>query len=93
MPFGSFEEVLKQAKNKKIKKELDAAIKDIPDEKAEEALSKCRDLVMQVPQHLCQTCDACCMMYCSAVKGIDEHHKMEQSCQCWLYLYAATSSC
>ena len=48
VPFGSFEEVLKQANNKKIKKELDAAIKDIPVEKAEEALSKCRELVMQV---------------------------------------------
>jgi len=46
--FGSFEEVLKQAHNNKVKKELDAAIKDIPVEKAEEALSKCRELVMQV---------------------------------------------
>ena len=48
VPFGSFEEVLKQASNKALKKELDAAIKDIPVEKAEEALSKCRELVMQV---------------------------------------------
>lgn len=48
VPFGSFEEVLKQANNKKIKKQLDAAIKDIPEEKSEEALSKCRELVMQV---------------------------------------------
>ncbi len=48
VPFGSFEEVLSQAANKKIKKQLDAAIKDIPVEKAEEALSKCRELVMQV---------------------------------------------
>ena len=51
VPFGSFEEVLKQTNNKKIKKELDAAIKDIPVEKAEEALSKCRELVMQVNEH------------------------------------------
>jgi len=50
VPFGSFEEVLSQAANKKIKKQLDAAIKDIPVEKAEEALSKCRELVMQVGQ-------------------------------------------
>ena len=49
VPFGSFEEVLNQAANKQIKKQLEAAIKDIPAEKAEEALSKCRDLVMQVP--------------------------------------------
>lgn len=48
VPFGSFEEVLSQAANKNIKKQLDAAIKDIPVEKAEEALSKCRELVMQV---------------------------------------------
>lgn len=48
VPFGSFEEVLAQAANKQIKQELDAAIKDIPAEKAEEALSRCRDLVMQV---------------------------------------------
>ena len=48
VPFGSFEEVLNQAANKQIKKELEAAIKDIPAEKAEEALSKCRELVMQV---------------------------------------------
>ncbi len=48
VPFGSFEEVLSQASNKQIKKQLDAAIKDIPVEKAEEALSKCRELVMQV---------------------------------------------
>lgn len=48
VPFGSFEEVLNQAANKQIKKELEAAIKNIPVEKAEEALSKCRDLVMQV---------------------------------------------
>ena len=48
LPFGSFEEVLNQAANKQIKKELEAAIKDIPAEKAEEALSKCRALVMQV---------------------------------------------
>ena len=48
VPFGSFEEVLSQAANKQLKKDLDAAIKDIPAEKAEEALSKCRDLVMQV---------------------------------------------
>ena len=48
VPFGSFEEVLKQPGNKQIKKELEAAIKDIPVEKAEEALSKCRQLVMQV---------------------------------------------
>ena len=33
---------------KKLKKQLEAAIKDIPVEKAEEALSKCRELVMQV---------------------------------------------
>ena len=43
-----FEEVLGQAANKGIKKQLEAAIKDIPVEKAEEALSKCRQLVMQV---------------------------------------------
>lgn len=48
VPFGSFEELLNQAANKQIKKELEAAIKNIPLEKAEEALSKCRDLVMQV---------------------------------------------
>lgn len=48
VPFGSFEEVLKQANNNEVKKELDAASKDIPVEKAEEALSKCRELVMQV---------------------------------------------
>ena len=48
VPFGSFEEVLNQSSNKKIKGELEAAIKDIPVEKAEEALSKCRQLVMQV---------------------------------------------
>lgn len=48
VPFGSFEEVLSQAANKQLKKDLEAAIKDIPAEKAEEALSKCRDLVMQV---------------------------------------------
>ena len=53
VPFGSFEEVLSQAANKKIKKQLDAAIKDIPVEKAEEALSKCRELVMQVSLQPC----------------------------------------
>lgn len=46
--LGSFEEVLKQANIKKIKEELDAAIKDSPVEKAEKALSKCTELVMQV---------------------------------------------
>lgn len=53
VPFGSFEEVLNQAANKQIKKQLEAAIKDIPVEKAEEALAKCRELVMQVCLHLC----------------------------------------
>lgn len=48
VPFGSFEEVLNQAANKQIKQELEGAIQDIPAEKAEEALSKCRQLVMQV---------------------------------------------
>lgn len=48
VPFGSFEEVLKQANNNEVKKELDAASKDIPVEKAEEALYKCRELVMQI---------------------------------------------
>lgn len=38
IPFGCFEEVLKQANNNEVKKELDAASKDIPVEKAEEAL-------------------------------------------------------
>lgn len=55
VPFGSFEEVLSQAANKQIKKELQAAINDIPAEKAEEALAKCRELVMQVT--VCDTCD------------------------------------
>ena len=41
--FGSCEEVLKQANNNMVKKELDAAIKDIPVGKAKEALFKCRD--------------------------------------------------
>ena len=36
--FGSLEEVLKQAHTNRVKKELDAAIKDVPVEKAEEAL-------------------------------------------------------
>ena len=36
--FGSLEEVLKQAHTNRGKKELDAAIKDVPVEKAEEAL-------------------------------------------------------
>lgn len=52
VPFGSFEEVLNQAANKQIKKQLEAAIKDIPVEKAEQALAKCRELVMQVCLHL-----------------------------------------
>ena len=63
VPFGSFEEVLKQSANKKIKKDLDAAIKDIPVEKAEEALSKCRQLVMQVL--MTHNRRSCCMSACS----------------------------
>ena len=59
VPFGAFEEVLSQAANKEIKQQLEAAIKDIPAEKAEEALAKCRDLVMQV----------CLLVLCSPFAG------------------------
>ena len=77
VPFGSFEEVLEQANNNKAKKELDAASKDIPVEKAEEALSECRELVMQVlsvtdtrgntPYHAVNYAVFCRILGCSAV--------------------------
>ena len=69
VPFGSFEEVLNQSSNKQIKKQLEAAIKDIPVEKAEEALAKCRELVMQVCLHLYLQQNLMMMMMCSFNQG------------------------
>ena len=48
VPFGTFEEIMGMSKNASLLKELDAAVKNIPEERAEEALSKCREIVMQV---------------------------------------------
>lgn len=48
VPFGSFEEALKAKENSDVSKRLEAAIKDIPSSHAEEKLSKCRDIVMEV---------------------------------------------
>ena len=44
---------MKQSANKDLSKQLDAAVKDIPEEKCEEALSKCRDLIMQASMGSC----------------------------------------
>ncbi len=49
VPFGSFEEALKQKENGDVAKRLEAAVKDIPTSHAEEQLVKCRDIVMEVP--------------------------------------------
>ena len=49
VPFGSFEEALKQKENKDVSKRLEEAVKAIPSSHAEEQLAKCRDIVMQVP--------------------------------------------
>jgi hypothetical protein len=48
VPFGAFEEALNQKENRDIKKQLEAAVKAIPDSHAEDKLQACRDLVMQV---------------------------------------------
>ena len=48
VPFGSFEEALKQGPNKEIAKKLEVAIKDIPTTGAEEKLQIVRDIVMEV---------------------------------------------
>lgn len=48
VPFGSFEEALKAKENSDVSKRLEAAVKDIPSSHAEEKLSKCRDIVMEV---------------------------------------------
>ena len=59
VPFGSFEEALKQKANKDVVKRLEAAIKDIPSTKAEEALEAVRNIVMEVGS-----------LYISADKGL-----------------------
>ena len=48
VPFGTFEEIMGMSENASLLQELDAAVKDIPEERAEEALSRCREVVMQV---------------------------------------------
>ncbi len=48
VPFSSFEEALKQSENKDMAKRLEAAVKSIPQTKAEEKLRECRDIVMEV---------------------------------------------
>ena len=48
VPFGSFEEALKQGPNKELAKKLEVAIKDIPTTGAEEKLQVVRDIVMEV---------------------------------------------
>lgn len=59
VPFGSFEEALKLKENKDVSKRLEEAVKAIPNSHAEEQLTKCRDIVMEVPlfaSHLGSTC-------------------------------------
>ena len=48
VPFGTFEEIMEMSENAELLKELDSAVKNIPEEHAEEALSKCREIVMRV---------------------------------------------
>jgi len=48
VPFSCFEEALKQSENKSMAKRLEAAVKSIPQTKAEEKLRECRDIVMEV---------------------------------------------
>ena len=48
VPFGAFEEALGAKANAQLRKELEAAVKSIPESHAEEALAACRNLVMQV---------------------------------------------
>lgn len=52
VPFGTFEEIMGMSENDSLLKELDSAVKNIPEERAVEALSKCREIVMRV-SHLC----------------------------------------
>ena len=48
VPFGAFEEALGARANAQLRKDLEAAVKSIPESHAEEALAACRHLVMQV---------------------------------------------
>eukprot|EP00891_Asterochloris_glomerata_P007880 jgi/Astpho2/7880/e_gw1.00117.125.1_t len=48
VPFGTFEEIMGMSENDSLLKELDSAVKNIPEERAVEALSKCREIVMRV---------------------------------------------
>ncbi len=48
VPFGSFEETLKQKENADLVKRLDAAIAAIPPTNAEPQLQICRDICMEV---------------------------------------------
>lgn len=59
VPFGSFEEALKQRENNDVRKRLEAAVKDIPDSAAESQLAKCRDIVMEVPCPPCLPAPKC----------------------------------
>lgn len=48
VPFGSFEEVLKDGANKDVAQRLKAAVDKIPSTHAEPALADCRAIVMEV---------------------------------------------
>mmetsp|Transcript_20854 Transcript_20854/g.62756 ORF Transcript_20854/g.62756 Transcript_20854/m.62756 type:complete len:1085 (+) Transcript_20854:1468-4722(+) len=48
VPFGSFEEALKDKANKDVAKRLEEAVKAIPSTAAEPKLAECREIVMEV---------------------------------------------
>lgn len=48
VPFGAFEEALKQGANKDVARRLESALRDIPSTKMEEKLAEIRGIVMEV---------------------------------------------
>ncbi len=52
VPFGSFEEALKDGANRDVARRLQAAVKAIPATAAEAQLAECRDIVMEVPPRI-----------------------------------------
>ena len=48
VPFGAFEQALSERANKDVRQRLEAAVKQIPESRAEEQLRKCRDVATEV---------------------------------------------
>lgn len=64
VPFGSFEEALKDEANKDVARRLQDAVKAIPSTAAEPKLAECREIAMEVT-----ACRAALPTGCSAALG------------------------